>query len=223
MQVFIEKFTFNAFQQNTYLIYETASLKGILFDAGQESAKEKKILEDFISSKNIQIKHLVLTHSHLDHVFGVLHIYEKYGIKPAMHRLDYQTFLQTPLYAPMFGHHFQIPDDFPEPIFLEEGDQITLADQIFETIFVPGHAPGHLAFVNKSQKYLISGDVLFKNSVGRTDLMGSDFETLRQSIQEKIYILPEDFLIYPGHGGTTTVGNEKKNNPFIHERTARKI
>jgi glyoxylase-like metal-dependent hydrolase (beta-lactamase superfamily II) len=187
-----------------------------VFDAGQETATEQKDFLDFIAKEDIRLKHLLLTHSHLDHVLGLVFMYEKYKLVPKMSEEDYATLLLVPQYSAMFNQTFELPPHYPKPIFIKEGDEFSIGEDIvFSTLFVPGHAPGHLAFVNHPDKYILSGDVVFRNSVGRTDLPGSSLETLTQSIQEKIYTLPDDYTIYSGHGSTTTVGQEKNNNPFI--------
>lgn len=216
MQTIVKKFICNMFQQNTYLVYDPTSKEGVVFDAGQETAAEQKEFSDFIVQEGIQLKHLFLTHAHLDHVFGLLFMYEKYGLVAKMSEEDYATLLFMPQYSTMFNKTFNLPSHYPKPIFIAEADEFSMTkDLTFSTLFVPGHAPGHLAFVNHRDKYLLSGDVLFRNSVGRTDLMGSSLETLTKSIQEKIYTLADDYTVYPGHGSTTTVGQEKNHNPFI--------
>jgi hydroxyacylglutathione hydrolase len=157
---------------------------------------------------------LLNTHCHIDHVFGNYFVNETYGLKPIIHKADLFLLESLEKVAQMY----QIPnvDISPEPLrFIDEGDVIEFGNTKLEIIFVPGHAPGHVAFIHNETKSVISGDVLFQGSMGRTDLPGGDMDTLINSIKTKMFALPEEFTVYSGHGPTTTIGHEKKTNPFL--------
>ena len=155
---------------------------------------------------------LLNTHCHIDHVFGNQFVKDKYGVKLEIHAEDEATLKAVKVYAPNYG--FQHFEEAEVDQYFDEGDTISFGNSSLEIVFVPGHAPGHVAFYNKNEKIIIGGDVLFDWSIGRTDLPGGDFDTLIKSIHEKIFPLGDEMVVYPGHGATTTVGKEKQTNPF---------
>jgi glyoxylase-like metal-dependent hydrolase (beta-lactamase superfamily II) len=209
----IKSFVFNPFQENTYILYNEQGLCAVI-DPGCYELFEKNTIRDFIRENNLKPVYLLNTHCHIDHVLGNAYIAETYGLKPAIHRADLPTLQGLSSYAHLFGLSAVL--DSPEPeIFLEEGQIITLGEDVLEIIYVPGHAPGHVAFICHKQKFVINGDVLFYESIGRTDLPGGDYNTLINSIQNKLYILPDDYVVYCGHGPVTTIGHEKLHNPFV--------
>jgi glyoxylase-like metal-dependent hydrolase (beta-lactamase superfamily II) len=158
-------------------------------------------------------KYLLNTHCHLDHVFGNKFVHDEYGLALHFHRNEKLVFDNAPASGLMFGLPFdQYKGDI---IYIDEGDTITLGEDIFEIFLTPGHSPGSVSFHCKAQQFVIAGDVLFKLGVGRTDLPGGSFETLMNSIRTKLFSLPDDVAVYPGHGPATTVGFEKANNPFL--------
>jgi glyoxylase-like metal-dependent hydrolase (beta-lactamase superfamily II) len=156
---------------------------------------------------------LLNTHCHLDHVFGNKFIAENFQLTLQLHPLEQNMLMM----APSSGLMFDLPfDNYQgEFKFLNEGDTIKLGTDVLEIIHVPGHSPGSICFYCKEQKFLIGGDVLFNGSIGRTDLPGGNFDTLITNITKKILSLPEDVTVYSGHGPITTVGIEKKSNPFL--------
>ena len=208
----IKSFVFNPFMENTYLLYDEDSKEGIVIDPGCYEDFEKKEIYEFIVKEGIKLIKLINTHCHIDHVFGNYFIKETFKIPFYMHKEDLPTLRSVPTYAPNYGfNHY----DGAEPDeFLEEGDCVKVGDNVLDVLFVPGHAPGHLALVCHKQKFCIGGDVLFQGSVGRTDLPGGDFQTLIQSIHNKLFVLEKDYVVYPGHGGATTIGEEMMSNPF---------
>lgn len=218
MQIKIEKFICNEFQQNTYLLYKTCKenvKKGILIDAGQSQLSEYQALMDFLKKEEIVLEKLLLTHAHLDHVLGLPFVFQKYDLIPMLHEKDYQMLQYIPQFAQTFGKKFAVPSYPNMPFFLTDNEEILWNDLKIEVRFVPGHAPGHLAFVLHQEQIVFAGDVLFYHSVGRTDLpMSSEIE-LKNSILQKLYTLPDDFVVYPGHGRSTTIGEEKKYNPYV--------
>ena len=211
----IKLFTFNPIQENTYVLYNENG-HCLVIDPGCYFDDEKDELHSFIKSQNLKPTYLLNTHCHLDHVFGNKFIAEAFNIKLNAHRKE-EAVLQM---APASGLMFNLPfDSYTGPIdFIEEGDIILLdADQL-EALHVPGHSPGSLCYYCKKQKFVIGGDTLFLNSIGRTDLPGGSHHDLVSHIKEKLFSLPDDVIVYPGHGPQTTIGAEKKNNPFLQDR-----
>ncbi len=209
--LYIKTFEFNPFSENTYVVYD-ATREGVVIDPGCYEREEKEELDNFIKNEKITIKYLLDTHAHIDHVLGNYHVKEKYKVPFLMHRKDEPVLLAVKSYAPNYGfaHYTEaLPDQF-----IEEGDEVTFGNSKLSVLFLPGHAPGHIGFYNASEKILIGGDVLFRGSVGRTDLPGGNHETLINSIHQKLFVLPDDVVVYPGHGPTTTLGEEKISNPF---------
>lgn len=207
----VKTFVFNPFSENTYVVYDD-SLEAVVIDPGCYEQEEKDQLDNFIKSEKLTIKYLLDTHAHIDHVLGNYHVKEKYKVPFLMHKKDEPVLKAVKAYAPNYGfinYTEALPDQF-----LEEGDDVIFGNSKFSVLFVPGHAPGHIAFYNQKEKILMGGDVLFKRSVGRTDLPGGNHETLINSIHQKLFVLPDDVVVYPGHGDTTTLGEEKISNPF---------
>jgi len=207
----IKTFVFNPFSENTYIAYDD-SLVGVVIDPGCYEREEKEELDNFIKSKNVSIKYLLNTHAHIDHVLGNYHVKEKYKVPFLMHKKDESVLKAVKSYAPNYG--FANYTEAAPDQFLEEGDEVVCGTSRFSVLFLPGHAPGHIGFYNEKEKILISGDVLFRSSIGRTDLPGGHHETLIKSIQQKLFVLPDDVVVYPGHGSTTTLGEEKRSNPY---------
>lgn len=208
----IKVLTYNPVQENTYLLFNE-SQECIIIDPGCYFDNEKEELTVAIKAINLRPVMLLNTHCHLDHVFGNKFIAEEYKLTLHLHKEEEQM-LQM---APASGLMFNLPFDnyAGEYIFLNEGDIITLGNDKLEVIHAPGHSPGSVCFYCKEQKFIIGGDVLFNNSIGRTDLPGGNHETLLKSIREKLFPLPDDVTIYSGHGIETTIGYEKENNPFL--------
>lgn len=209
----IKKFVFSPFQENTYVIYSEQNNAWII-DPGCYYSEEKQELKKFIDSNNLKVQRLLNTHCHLDHVFGNQFVAKTFGLKPEYHKLDEPTMAMAEVSAKMYGvDGFEVSPKADKHLIADT--EIELDGNRFEIVFVPGHAPGHIAFINHEQKIVVGGDVLFQRSIGRTDLPGGDFETLLQSIRTHFFILADDFTVYSGHGEETTIGYEKKNNPFL--------
>lgn len=208
----VQSFTFNPVQENTYVLYND---KGdcCIIDPGCYFASEETLLAEFIESRSLKPILLLNTHCHLDHIFGNRYVANRYGLKLHMHILD-KPVLD---FGPSSGQLWQLPfDNYDgELIYLEEGQRIKLGDETLKVLFTPGHSPGSISFYSEAHKFIIAGDVLFSGSVGRTDLPGGDFKTLETSIKTKLYTLPEDVIVYSGHGESTTIGDEMKTNPFV--------
>ena len=210
----IKVFTFSPIQENTYLLYNEHK-ECIIIDPGCYFPEEQQELKSFLDSNHLTPKMLLNTHCHLDHVFGNKFVAETYGLTLQLHPKE-EVVLQM---ASASGVMFNLPFDNYQGkfIFLKEGDRINLIEDELEVIDAPGHSPGSICFYSNSQKFIIGGDVLFNGSIGRTDLPGGDYDTLIKSIKEKLFVLPDEVIVYNGHGPETTIGNEKKFNPFVGE------
>ncbi|MEM8567197.1 MAG: MBL fold metallo-hydrolase [Bacteroidota bacterium] len=207
----VKSFVFNPFMENTYVLYDETK-EAVVVDPGCYEKYEKQELSDFIDREGLKIVQLLNTHCHIDHVFGNQYIKQTYNVPLAMHKEDSATLLAVKAYAPSYG--FQHYEESTPDHFLDEGDTIEFGDSTLNIVFVPGHAPGHIAFYSRPDNFIIGGDVLFEGSIGRTDLPGGNFDVLIQSIHQKFFPLGDDMTVYSGHGGTTTIGREKKSNPF---------
>lgn len=207
----IQLFTFNPFQENTFVVSGDTK-ECVIVDPGCYAAEENKALVDYISNNNLKVRMLLNTHCHIDHVLGNAFVKQKYNTKLYIHPKEEFVLYAQKVLAPHYGFH-QYQETNPDA-YLNEGDDVVFGNQKFSVLFVPGHAPGHIAFYNEKEKVVLGGDVLFKNSIGRTDLPGGDFNTLINSIHKKLFTLPDEVTVYPGHGGKTTIGVEKRTNPF---------
>jgi hydroxyacylglutathione hydrolase len=207
----VQRFTFNPVQENTYVLYN-AEKQCCIIDPGCYFASEEKELTDFISNNELKPVLLLNTHCHLDHIFGNRFVSKKYDLVLHIHEKEVPVLE----WGPASGERWQLPfENYDgELIFLEEGQTVSLGDEKLEILLTPGHSPGSICFYSKQHKFIIGGDVLFQGSVGRTDIPGGDMDTLLESIKTKLYTLPEDVIVYPGHGDSTTIGDEMKTNPF---------
>jgi hydroxyacylglutathione hydrolase len=208
----IKAFTFSPIQENTYLLYNEFN-NCIIIDPGCYFDAEKEQMAGFIQQNRLQPKMLLNTHCHLDHVFGNKFVAETYGLTLHLHPKE-QTVLE---FAPASGLMWNMPFDnyMGAYNFLKEGDSITLDNDELEVIEAPGHSPGHVCFYCKTQNFLIGGDVLFNRSIGRTDLPGGNHQTLLNSIRQKLFVLPDETIVYSGHGPATTIGEEKAENTYL--------
>lgn len=208
----VQHFTFNPVQENTYVVYNEKK-QCCIIDPGCYFAPEEHDLANFIELNGLKPIFLLNTHCHLDHIFGNRFVHKKFGLVLHLHELEKQVLE----FGPASGQMWQLPfDNYDGELkFLKEGDKINLDEDELEVLFTPGHSPGSISFYSKGNKFIISGDVLFQGSVGRTDLPGGDFAILEESIKTKLYTLPEDVIVYPGHGDSTTIGDEMKSNPFV--------
>jgi glyoxylase-like metal-dependent hydrolase (beta-lactamase superfamily II) len=207
----IQVFVFNPFQENTYVLYDE-SKEAVIIDPGCYEDDEKSELTEFIRANELKVMMLLNTHCHIDHVLGNAFIKETYHTKLFLHLNDEPVLKAVGVYASNYGFH-QYAESSADK-YLKDGDEIDFGHQKFKVLFVPGHSPGHIVFYNEKEKVVIGGDVLFKNSIGRTDLPGGDADTLIKSIHEKLFTLPDDVTVFPGHGPTTVIGFEKVSNPF---------
>lgn len=208
----VHKLVFNPFQENTYVI-EGENKDCIIVDPGCYNSVENAELKSFIDNRNLKPVALVLTHFHLDHVFGNQFVFDEWGLLPTGHKDGESTMNGNQRACEVYGLPY-IPSP-PITHFITDGDTIELSGDEIKVRHVPGHSTGHMALVSEGSGWVIAGDVLFQNSIGRTDLPGGDLATLEKSIREKMYVLPDDMVVYCGHGPETSIGNERFANPFV--------
>jgi hydroxyacylglutathione hydrolase len=207
----LQSFEFNPFQENTYVLWDETN-EAVIIDPGCYEKEEKNELDTFIQSKQLKVKSLLNTHCHIDHVLGNYFVKEKYKIPFFIYPVELGVLKAVKSYASNYG--FQNYEEALPDAYLDEKEPVLFGNTSLSVIFLPGHSPGHVGFYNAEQKILVGGDVLFQNSIGRTDLPGGNFETLIQSIHQKLFSLPDDVVVFPGHGDATTLGEEKISNPF---------
>ena len=207
----VKSFEFNPFAENTYILYDETR-ECVIVDPGCSNRDEENELFEFIESHALKVMSVINTHCHIDHVLGNWAVKNRYGVKLFIHPLDEVVLKSVKAYAPNYGFHSYQEADVDG--FLNEGETVSFGNQSLNILFVPGHAPGHVAFYHPGEKILIGGDVLFLNSIGRTDLPGGHHQTLINSIRQKLFSLPDDVVVYPGHGPTTSIWFEKRTNPY---------
>ncbi len=213
MKIHVQSFAFGPFQENTYIAYNDEKT-AVIIDPGCSNSIEQQTLVDFIDSNKLEIKALLSTHCHIDHIFGNAFVLNKYNVDYYIHELDLPVLDRGELSAQVYGIQGFTPS--PQPTkFLNDNEMITFDNLSFQVIFGPGHAPGHVAFYSKENNFTISGDILFKGSFGRVDLPGGDLETLKKTIHNRFFTLPEETVVYSGHGPETTIGVEKKTNYIL--------
>jgi hydroxyacylglutathione hydrolase len=209
----IKSFTFNPYQENTYLLYHETR-QCVIIDPGMYTGEEENEVLRFIAHEKLIPVLLLNTHCHIDHVLGNKWVYDTYGLLPQFHEGELSLLTAVPSYAPQMGIRYEV-SPLPE-IFLPEKGSVNFGTSELELIFAPGHSPAHLCFYSRPDNFLIGGDVLFQGSIGRTDLPGGNFEQLIENIRNQLFILPDDCMVYPGHGPSTTIGQEKMYNPFLN-------
>ena len=209
----VKVFTFNLFSENTIIIWDEQTCEAAIVDPGNSSTEENDELLNFRSSKNLHIKYMINTHCHIDHILGCSFIKEKYNPVYYAPELDIPLLDHAQQQAQMFDINLEQPPK-PDKLITEQ-TEIAIGESILKFIFTPGHTPGEYCIYLQKEKICITGDVLFNESIGRTDLWGGNYETLLNSIQEKLFLLDDDVVIYPGHGEPSTIGYEKQNNPFL--------
>lgn len=211
----VKGFVFSPIEENTYVLYNEAG-ECCIIDPGCYFSNERNELKDFISRSGLQPKYLLNTHCHLDHVFGNKFVFDTYGLQPHIHPNE-KLVLD---FAPIAGQHWNLPFDHytGDVSYITQKDAIRLGKDELKILFAPGHSPGHVCFYCEAQQFVIGGDVLFRESIGRTDLPGGDFDTLIASIRRELFTLPPAVTVYPGHGPETTIEYEMENNPFLRGR-----
>lgn len=204
----------NPFQENTYVVWDETTMEAAIVDCGALFPQEEERIDAFVNDNQLKIKYILNTHLHLDHCFGNAWAAERYGVLPMAHRDDETLLARMGEQARMFGLPFEVRTEKLGG-YLEDGDVLKLGDNEIRVIHTPGHSRGGLCFYIPAAGWLVSGDSLFEGSIGRTDLEGGSYATLIKSITERLLILPDETVVYPGHGAYTTIGEEKKSNPFL--------
>ncbi|MCW3080037.1 MBL fold metallo-hydrolase [Segetibacter sp.] len=208
----VKIFTFNPVSVNTYIIYNNAK-EALIIDPGCYFEEEKQTLKSFIDKEQLLPVQLLNTHCHLDHIFGNKWVFENYGLELFLHPNEEQVLSFGPQSGKMWGLPFE---NYEGPLhFLEQDDVIKLGQHTLKVLLAPGHSPGSVCFYCHDQNFIIGGDVLFRESIGRTDLPGGSHQALLASIREQLFPLPDEVIVYPGHGEPTTIGHEKKFNPYL--------
>lgn len=209
----INKFTFNLFSENTYVLWDNLSKECAIVDPGCSDSSEENELENFIFEKSLTVKYLINTHCHIDHILGCEFVKNKFNPIYYAPELDIPLLQNSTMQASFVGMDFSIsilPDEY-----LSENKKLYLGKSESSFLFTPGHTPGEYCIYIPDIKSCITGDVLFNDSIGRTDLWGGNYDMLIKSINEKLLSLPDETIIYPGHGESSTIGREKKSNPFL--------
>ncbi|MCH2042703.1 MAG: MBL fold metallo-hydrolase [Saprospiraceae bacterium] len=216
----VHSFTFSMFSENTYIVYDETQ-ECVIIDPGCYDKKERDRLAQFIKANELKPVRLLNTHCHIDHIFGNRFVAETYNLELEIHKGELPVLQAFPVVAQMYGIGGiqQSPDASK---FLEEGDQVKFGNTTFDVLLTPGHSPASICFYNKAENFVIAGDVLFERSIGRTDLPGGNYETLMNSIFDKLLPLGDEVIVYPGHGNATSIGLERKSNPFVREEFMRR-
>ncbi len=208
----IKPFAFNPFMVNTYLLFDETR-EAIVVDAACSDQREEEHLENFLKANSLKLVRNINTHCHIDHILGNVFIEERYGILPEYHPGGELFLLKAKEIGATYG--FKV-DRVPEAgKLLEDNEMIRWGNSSLKILYTPGHADGSCCLYSKDQGFVVTGDVLFRDSIGRTDLPSGNFDLLMESIQMKLFTLPDDTIVYPGHGPETEIGYEKLNNPFI--------
>ena len=212
----VQSFVVSPFTENCYVVHDGG--EAALVDPGTATPGERKEVLDYIEANKLRVRHLLLTHAHIDHIFGCAYFAERFGADAdhggwQLHEADLPLISHAPVQAEMFGVRMVQP---PEPThFLTEDDVIELGSGSFSVLHAPGHSPGSVCFYNGAGGFVLAGDVLFQGSIGRTDLWEGSFPTLIESIKTKLLPLPDETIVYSGHGPDTTIGQERRTNPFL--------
>jgi hydroxyacylglutathione hydrolase len=208
----IEKFIFNDFQVNTFVLSDESG-ECLIVDPGCFTAEEQRELKEYIEKNELRPVKIINTHCHIDHILGNAYVTEYFKISIAAHREEQQQLDSAVEYGQFFGFTIDIPPPINE--YIEDNSAIKFGTSQLRALHVPGHSRGSIALYCEEQKFIIIGDVLFNGSIGRTDLPGGDFNTLINSIRKKILTLPGEVTVYPGHGPSTTIKHETDTNPFL--------
>jgi hydroxyacylglutathione hydrolase len=209
----IQAFTFNEFQENTYVLFDQTK-ECVIIDPGCYKPEEQRVLVDFIKSNKLKPVKLLNTHCHIDHVLGNTFVADKYKIPFYLHEGELFTYKDTLRWTTLFGiPPLEVPEN---KVFVTEVDTIRFGESELQIAFTPGHSIASITFYNLGEKFAIAGDVLFRESIGRTDLAGGNQNVLLESIRATLFTWPDDMKIYSGHGGPTTIGHERRYNPFLN-------
>jgi len=208
----VEYFTFNPLAENTYVLSNEKG-NAVIIDPGCYFTEEERILQNYITANDLKPLLLINTHCHLDHVFGNHWVHKTYGLELYIHKDEAPVLEFAPAAGNMYGLGFT---NYKGPLhYLKEGDEVLLGNDKLTVLLTPGHSPASICFYCQAQNFVIGGDVLFYESIGRFDLPGGNEQQLYKSVREKLYVLPGETIVYPGHGEPTTIAHEKKYNPYV--------
>lgn len=210
----LEQFVFNPFSENTFVVYDDVAKECVIIDAGCSNEGEENQLFGFIDSHRLKPLMVISTHGHIDHIIGNPAVKKKYGIPVAAHEGVKSNFLAAERQSRFFGMAFNGACEMPDK-WLKDNEIIKIGDSTLEVICTPGHAEGSVSLYAEIEGWVFTGDALFNRSIGRTDLQGGNYETLRTSIRERLFRLPDDTTVFPGHGESTTIFDEQRYNMFI--------
>ena len=210
----IKRFTFNHFQTNCYVVWDEATGQCAIVDPAMKMAHEDDELEQFIARQGLTPVHILLTHPHVDHIAGLRHVCERYSLPVTLHPEGIAMLGQARLYASVMDFDTDNADDLPR-VEVQDNDTVALGEGSMEVRYVPGHCPGSVVYVLHDDKVVLTGDALFRCSIGRTDFPGGDAEVLITKLKTRVLTLPDDYTVLPGHGAHTTVGDEKRYNGFL--------
>lgn len=210
----IKQFTFNHFGVNCYLIIDEDSRQCAIVDPAMEATYEDSQLIQYLTTNDLQVTHLLLTHAHVDHIAGLRQCCERFNLPVTMHADGHKLLRQAEAYGSIMGFMAEDMSDL-QTIDINDNDIIMVGNTEVRCLFVPGHCPGSICYVVPSDKAVITGDALFCGSIGRTDLPGGNHQMLITNLKEKVMTLPDDYRVLPGHDGSSTIADEKKYNPFM--------
>ncbi|MGC5743039.1 MBL fold metallo-hydrolase [Chryseobacterium sp. NFX27] len=208
----IQGFVFNFASENTYILYNE-NKNAWLIDPGNMNEQETKAIESFISENGLKIDKILLTHAHIDHVLGLQWAFDIFKVPVHMHQEDQEVLDMLQASGIRFG--FSVESVKADIKYINEGEVLELDGEKLKIYHVPGHSPGSVVYHNEEQKFMISGDVLFEGSIGRTDLYKGNYDQLIDGITNKLFILDDETKVFSGHGNPTTIGFEKQYNPFF--------
>lgn len=210
----IKTFTFNEFSENTYVLYDETK-ECVIIDPGCNSKAEREELTGFIKDNQLKPVLLINTHCHIDHILGNALVASTYGLALGVHLGEQSVLDSGRQVSAMYGIPYEVSPDIT--VFYNENDVITFGQSRLKVLYTPGHSPASICLYEENSRQVIAGDVLFEGSIGRTDLPGGDYDTLINSIKTRLFTLPDEVKVYPGHGPSTTIGYEKKYNPFFND------
>lgn len=207
----VKPFVVSPFAENCYVCHDAG--EAVLIDPGTTAETERRAVLDYLTRNGLRVRHLLLTHAHIDHIFGCAFFARAFGMRWELHEADLPLLDNAELQARMFGVELERP---PTPATsLVEGGAIRFGRATWQVLHTPGHSPGSVSFYDEANGFVIGGDVLFRGSIGRTDLWGGSMEVLLDSIRTKLLPLPDETVVYSGHGPSTTIGAERAANPFL--------
>ena len=209
----VKKFVFNIFSENTFIIWDEKTKECAVIDAGCSDKREEEEIENYLNKNELTVKYLINTHCHIDHIIGSKFVKENFNPQYLIPEKDLPMLERAEVQAAAFGLKIEAP---PKPDgFIPMAEKLFIGSSEVQFLFTPGHTPGEICLYFAKEKFCLTGDVLFKDSIGRTDLWGADYDTLINSINSQLLTLPDDTLIYPGHGDSSQIGFEKMQNPFL--------